>query len=400
MNTPLYKDHRSPDKPAKDAHAGLWFERFFNRYEKNWEIIKESQTPPKKEGKKDWIDLVKGERGDALQLNEFKTRQQNLVTVLNGQSRLYTTDWNFVSGMGNPHPVENGFSWHPTLAVPYLAGSAVKGLVRAWVEMNDEELSSKEKDARLKSWFGTVYKNDVAEQAGDFIFFDAIPDKQPELVCDIMTPHMKDWYQNGDTGSTKLNDVPADWHEPTPIPFLVVKKARFVFGVVPRPGQDNIEIGLIFEALESALCWLGAGAKTAAGYGYMSNNVRYEQEQLDIETERQEIAKANAIAQKIAEQHKDSSPLVQEYLIAAESGDWYNNRDIFVNNNVLGVWLDKLEQLEKVEEEILNDLIRLINKHLKPGLLEFPNKPKGNKFFYKDKQRKIAERINSLTAKK
>ena len=35
-----------------------------------------------------------------------------------------------VTGMGNPHPLESGFTWHPTLGMPYLPGSAV-GLVRA-----------------------------------------------------------------------------------------------------------------------------------------------------------------------------------------------------------------------------------------------------------------------------
>jgi CRISPR-associated protein Cmr6 len=36
--------------------------------------------------------------------------------------------------LGNPHPVEKGFLWHPTLGTPSLPGSGVKGLVRAWVE--------------------------------------------------------------------------------------------------------------------------------------------------------------------------------------------------------------------------------------------------------------------------
>ncbi len=208
MKTPLYQDHQAPVKPGTDYHAGLWFERFFNKYDSNWEI---------NEHKKDWIETVVGGQGDTAKLAAFQSRQQALIAALKGQSQRYTTDWNIVSGMGNPHPVENGFSWHPTLAVPYLAGSAVKGLVRAWVE-NDEDLSDEEKKTRLINWFGTADKDKVAEQAGDFIFFDAIPDQQPTLVCDIMTPHMGKWYEN-ENGSTQSDDVPADWHEPNPIPF-------------------------------------------------------------------------------------------------------------------------------------------------------------------------------------
>jgi CRISPR-associated protein Cmr6 len=168
--------------------------------------------------------------------------------------------------MGNPHPVENGFSWHPTLAVPYLAGSAVKGLVRAWVEM--DEYSAKK--ARLKHWFGTEDKKDVAEQAGNFIFFDAIPHKVPELICDIMTPHMGDWYEQGNHADRKKpNTIPADWHEPVPVPFLAVKNAEFIFSIAARTKDAQAELNNVFNALKNALEWLGAGAKTAAGYGYM-----------------------------------------------------------------------------------------------------------------------------------
>jgi CRISPR-associated protein Cmr6 len=172
--------------------------------------------------------------------------------------------------MGNPHPVENGFSWHPTLAVPYLAGSAVKGLVRAWVEMNDDlEVDNK---ARLKHWFGTEDKELVAEQAGDFIFFDALPHQPPTLLCDIMTPHMGKWYeQGGEKDNLKPDVIPADWHEPVPVPFLAVKNAQFIFSIAARDLKHQAEVAKIFEALNQALIWLGAGAKTAAGYGYMSD---------------------------------------------------------------------------------------------------------------------------------
>ncbi len=48
----------------------------------------------------------------------------------------------FVTGMGNPHPVENGFSFLSPYGVPYLPGASIKGVVRRAAEelalMNDD----------------------------------------------------------------------------------------------------------------------------------------------------------------------------------------------------------------------------------------------------------------------
>jgi CRISPR-associated protein Cmr6 len=285
MDIPLYSDeHRSlGGKKPPHAHAGLWFERFFNGYDKDndWQIPKPKDT---KDVKKDWINSVAGNQPQEkkiidAQLEAFNSRQKTLLDNLKGQHKSYKTDWHFVTGMGNPHPVENGFSWHHTLAVPYLAGSAVKGLVRAWVEMNDDDLDDTEKHQRLKLWFGTADKEEIAEQSGAFIFFDAIPKQMPRLICDIMTPHMGKWYEKGGEGVLTSDAIPADWHEPVPVHFLAVKNAEFVFSIAPRIELAGIEeLDKVFSALSNALEWLGAGAKTAAGYGYMTENENYADE--------------------------------------------------------------------------------------------------------------------------
>lgn len=147
-----------------------------------------------------------------------------------GCGAVFETDWRFASGLGLPHPVENGLAWHHTLGVPYLAGSGVKGLVKAWVEVWDESLNDAEREQRLRDWFGTT------EQAGCFRFFDALPVEPVKLVADVMTSHCQvvraGWRdQRLATGTQK---VPADWQAPVPVPFLVVKSAKLLFGVTPR----------------------------------------------------------------------------------------------------------------------------------------------------------------------
>ncbi len=280
MVAPLYNGAEIPDKKPEHAHAGLWFDRFFNRYEANWTFRRDGASSDTA-AKVEWIKSMSGTVGQSRQLESFIKRQYSLVKQLQGSSQRYKTDWHFVTGMGNSHPVENGFSWHSTLGVPYIAGSAVKGLVRAWVELNEDKLEDVDKRARLKRWFGTETKEEVAEQAGAFIFFDAIPEQRPSLMADIMTPHMGDWYADGAKGNpNNAKAVPADWHEPIPVAFLAVKQAQFIFSIAPRKAQtdesekerQDAQLKAVFEALEQALEWLGSGGKTGAGYGYMSRD--------------------------------------------------------------------------------------------------------------------------------
>jgi len=255
---PLYSEaqcYMGKKKVPDSAHAGLWYDRFFNCYNKNWTVPKDEK------GKLGWINTVTKEKvGDDGQLKAFCRRQQTLLEASGGQSLVMRTDWHFVTGMGNNHPVENGFAWHHTLGVPYLTGAAVKGMVRAWCEVWEED------DIDIKEWFGDT------EQSGELIFFDAVPTVPVKLKADIMTPHYGKWYAEGESRPNRSDTVPADWYDPVPVPFLVVDKgASFQFSVAKRAGSD-IDLCAATKALGDALQWLGAGAKTATGYGRFVEN--------------------------------------------------------------------------------------------------------------------------------
>ena len=82
---------------------------------------------------------------------------------------------------------------------------------------------------------------------------------------------------------------PGDWHQPKPVPFLVVDTATFLFGIAPRSSQSSGEVDFAFEALEDSLRLLGAGAKTAVGYGHMGIEVAgLEQLERDLEEAREQ----------------------------------------------------------------------------------------------------------------
>ncbi|PWQ99325.1 type III-B CRISPR module RAMP protein Cmr6 [Leucothrix arctica] len=269
MTAPLYDETRLRASRRKKlgAHKGLWFERFFDKYDQYWELADEDKS--------NWIDSVSGNAGDSEQLQVFAESQQQLAQQLGGQSRIFETTWNFVTGMGNSHPIENGFSWHPTLGTPYLSGASVKGLVREWIE-SWSGLEGDELRAASLRWFGSESKEPKEQlkdnRAGSIIFFDAVPFEPVSLGCDIMTPHMKEWYSKGSQISDVSKDstaIPADWHDPVPVPFLVVKKAKFLFSVGARTEDAKDDIKQVMEVLSYALEQLGAGSKTAAGYGRM-----------------------------------------------------------------------------------------------------------------------------------
>jgi len=283
MSIPLYQQHNAPMTPPENSHLGLWYTRFFNRYHAQWKL--------EKEDKEKWVSSVAHRKcGDDKVLTQQTLRLLTLVQALKRQDTLKEgdfaiceTNWHFATGLGLPHPVENGLAWHHTLGVPYLAGNAVKGLLRAWVEIWDDSLSDKQRLQRRQSWFGMVKgeEGDERDQAGQLLFFDAIPIEPVRLIADIMTPHYGKWYEQGhEIQGPNMTDLlkehherlPADWHEPIPVPFLAVKQAKLLFVIVARDVKDKLLADEALKALKSlveALKWIGVGAKTAAGYGHL-----------------------------------------------------------------------------------------------------------------------------------
>ncbi len=40
MTTPLYQNNQADNSAPNKGHLGLWFTRFFNQYDENWQIKK------------------------------------------------------------------------------------------------------------------------------------------------------------------------------------------------------------------------------------------------------------------------------------------------------------------------------------------------------------------------
>jgi len=397
MNLPLHNEAQEVSKEKDGFHAGLWFDRFFDRYDENWKVPKDEK------GKLAWINTVTTNPvGSPEKLAAFTQRQHAFVASLGGEHLTLATDWHFVTGMGNNHPVENGFAWHHTLGVPYLTGAAVKGMVRAWCEAwQSWKLTDKEKkenpalkdDPRLKQWFGDK------QQSGELIFFDAVPTKPVQLKADIMTPHYGDWYAKGNEEPKRDGtNVPADWHDPNPIPFLVVDKgASYQFAVAKRASSE-INLDEVLAELKNALEWIGAGAKTSAGYGRFSEGEAAKRLRETQEKEAARLAQEKAAeleAEKAAEA-LGLSGLSAEIHSHASQANWLKDKGAFIRE--AGEWLDKIEGIEGEEQhqaaQVLAEFMEIHDK----GILANPKKTKGkkNKAVYKPNSIALAEALNKL----
>lgn len=217
----------------------------------------------------------------------------------------------FTTGLGNEHPLENGFAFLNPYGLPYLPGSGVKGVLRqaarelaqgiwgdskGWSEelRYDWPLKRDPDQPPLKlSMFDVLFGREAAEGEqehfrGVLAFWDVIPQiKGDGLLVEIMTPHYTHYYQQkpGDgkqpSGEQQQRvQSPHDSGQPNPICFLTVPPgSRFVFHVTCDVGRleqiaadlarEELWKKLLVSAFEHAFRWLGFGAKTAVGYGVM-----------------------------------------------------------------------------------------------------------------------------------
>ena len=211
-------------------------------------------------------------------------RQSALAAPLAAQGQLLTLHAiavaPFTTGLGNEHPLENGFAFLNPYGLPYLAGSGVKGVLRqAARELADHQWGDDHGwtiDA-ITALFGKAGKDGETDlQRGALMFWDVIPQVEGDaLQVEVMTPHQSHYYQNRDT--------PHESGQPNPINFLTVPPgSKFVFHVqcdvpflqrLPQPAPEFARDGrwqqLLTAALSHAFQWLGFGGKTAVGYGAM-----------------------------------------------------------------------------------------------------------------------------------
>ncbi len=191
------------------------------------------------------------------------SRQSRLMEKRKGVSKTYSLRSALIEGLGLSHPTGNGFLFDPVVGVPWLPGTAVKGLCRQGAGLKG---ATEKEVLRL---LGPEPESEMPD-TGALVFLDAWPTQWPSLQVQVMTPHYSSYYSAMREDKRKRRrfwDDPHGLDDPVPIHFLsVAENTDYGFGILPRTGgEDGIETA--FEWLEYALELLGAGGKTAVGFG-------------------------------------------------------------------------------------------------------------------------------------
>lgn len=241
------------EEPPNPGNRSLLFDRGMDRYDADFKI-------PAGEKEKFLQDFVREFGANPPQdFSAAVARREKALIALNAHRVERIARTRLVVGLGLPHPTETGFLFDRITGCPYLPGSSVKGLLRAaarLVAAGELEGDRTEwTEAEIRRIFGPELGGEWTPQTGSVIFYDAFPTEWPRLEVDVLTPHHR--------GHTDKTSAPADWDEPNPVPFLTIAPGatfRFAFG----PYDPKLE-----KLLDTALDWLGIGAKKAAGYGIL-----------------------------------------------------------------------------------------------------------------------------------
>lgn len=225
----------------------------------------EAQVPGNSQEKSPWLREIQPDTHINGKLAQSAYNRWLSMAQATGASFFKgVTDWRMVVGLGGETVLETDLTLHHLYGIPFIPGSALKGLTRSYVTTEIEGYrSSKIEDDNeiIKRIFGSQ------ERAGTVIFFDALPvNGETNIELDIMNPHYPDYYGKG--------QAPTNDQNPRPINFLTVANTTFMFALAPRrpeKQQDKEDVEQAKKWLQDALKTNGVGGKTSAGYGYFKD---------------------------------------------------------------------------------------------------------------------------------
>jgi CRISPR type III-B/RAMP module RAMP protein Cmr6 len=138
----------------------------------------------------------------------------------------------------------------------------------------------------------------IAQHRGLVAFHDAFgEDPQtglpPRLELDVCTPHYGAYYRG--------ESPPGDWLSPVPVTFLTIaagSRFRFRVGKADPVVCSEELFNAAKRLLLGGLHWLGAGAKTAAGYGWFSDDWQEDPALEERKRQQEEATRRNALLER------------------------------------------------------------------------------------------------------
>ncbi len=231
-------------KIDQTTHPGLWLDKY----------LKEQVEGGGENAKKPHFQEVAQYPVPAA-YKMFFDRWAKSLDAAGAISQIAKAQGRLAIGLGGESVLETAITLHRTYGVPYIPGSALKGLAAHYAHRRLDVEWRKGSNAY------NVLFGETAE-AGYVTFFDAlyIPGSSKgnrPLALDVITVHHPDYYQGKDS-------APADWDSPIPVSFLSATGSY----LIALHGAENW-VKVAFKILGLALKEEGIGAKTSSGYGRM-----------------------------------------------------------------------------------------------------------------------------------
>ena len=286
------------------------------------------------------LELVK-------RLRERQTEQ--LLQFAKRDIKLYcvdaTVDWRLIVGLGSEHIQETNMMLHHIYGIPYIPGSAVKGVLRHWwLQENEDFVDDKGKIDEAKALdnpdFLAVFGSQ--ERRGEVQFLDAYPAEEVHLATDIMNPHYPDYYGG--------NKPPTDHQNPRPINFLTVQETTFRFAFLAKTQNPLNELKKRFQ---KALELKGVGAKTAVGYGYFRDFTD------QTNTITSEFKRQQQVEQEAVERQREADRLASLSPIEQLAEELNNLTDIPVEENrAVQIYNEQLPVLEGDDKQMIAQALK------------------------------------------
>lgn len=245
------------DEPGmrKSGNPGLVLDRLVDYRSNSFDTFDQKEQ-------KGHLEIVcEAMRSNASRFDELVNGWDTLVAASGEGARQFrlATVWRMAMHLSRATAVENAsLCLHPVYGFPYLPGTGLKGLASAYAELAGPGKNSED----FKRIFGTQ------GGTGSVVFLEAWPEQVTDstVEIDIVNNHHREYY------STQGATPPGDWESPVPVYFLAVAPGvTFRFAVAKtRPTTEDRDLDQAQQWLMGGLTELGFGAKTAAGYGYFT----------------------------------------------------------------------------------------------------------------------------------
>ncbi|OMF34772.1 type III-B CRISPR module RAMP protein Cmr6 [Paenibacillus peoriae] len=241
--------------PDREKDKGALYKQVIQEHKSAWQL----------KGQQEWYQARFDQYKQALAANLSLSRINEFV--MKNVSPL-------LIGHGGISALETSLTLHRIYGVPYIPGSAIKGLAAHYCHhiLGKENSDFLADHAYYTALFGSQ------DQAGYICFHDAWVSPHMvgnALVQDVMTPHHQAYnaiqLQKLDP---KTSAAPRDDDDPNPLPFLAVSSSHFRFMLTCAiDGLDEVQtkqwLDIAEEIVVHALEHEGIGGKTNAGYGCM-----------------------------------------------------------------------------------------------------------------------------------